>query len=149
MSEINLGGLDDQTRIEEDKVTSITEAKKKRRPFHIWTVGGKEYKLKLKTNAIEKLENKYRKAVFSLVMDDMPPLTIMLTVVYAGLRDWQHGFSFDDMKNIYEKWVDEEDGNQLEFYTKVLLPMVAVSGFFTAKQAEEILTNVENLDDAL
>jgi len=148
MSEMNLGGLDDQTANEE-KVTNFQDAKKNRRPFHIWKVGDTEYKLKLKTDAIETLENKYRQAVFTLVTNDMPPLAVMLTVVYAGLRDWQHGIKFDDMKKIYQKWVDEEGGNLMEFYAKVLMPMMAVSGFFTAKQAEEILSKTEDLDDAL
>lgn len=147
MNEMNLGGLDDQAP--EEKVTSIEVVKQKRRPFHVWTVGDREYRLKLRTSAIEKLENKYRKAVFGLVTEDMPPLTVMLTVVYAGLREWQHGIDYNKMKELYERWVEEDGGNQMEFYAKVLMPMMAVSGFFTAKQAEGILASVENLDDAL
>jgi len=142
-----LGGLDEQTT--EEKVVDFNEAKKNRPLFHVWQVGDKEYKLKLKTSAIETLENKYKQGMFSLVMEDMPPLTIMLTVIFAGLRDWQHGVTFDGVKAIYDAWVDNEGGNQLDLYTKVLMPMLAVSGFFTEKQAGDIMKSIDNMDSGL
>lgn len=148
MSDVTkMGGLDEQTA--EEKVVDINEAKKTRRPFHIWKVGDEEYKLKLKTSAIEMLENKYKQGLFSLIMEDMPPLTIMLTVIFAGLRDWRHGITFDGVKAIYDAWVEKDDGNQLDLYTKVLMPMLAVSGFFTKKQGDDIMAKIEDMDSGL
>lgn len=42
----------------DSKVTTLEEAKKKRKPFHIWEVSGAEHKMKLNTGMIAKLESK-------------------------------------------------------------------------------------------
>ena len=56
-----MGGLDEEVKDqkEETKIVDLDEEKKKRKPFHYWTVGGRDYRLKLKASNIEKLENKY------------------------------------------------------------------------------------------
>ena len=55
-----MGGLDEEVKDqkEETKIVDLDEEKKKRKPFHYWTVGGRDYRLKLKASNIEKLENK-------------------------------------------------------------------------------------------
>ena len=53
-----MGGLDEEVKNQEEtKVVDLNEAKKKRKPFHYWTVGGRDYCLKLKASNIEKLIN--------------------------------------------------------------------------------------------
>ena len=81
---VNLGGLDEEVNQEirdeeqEGKITALVEKKPKRRPFHYWKVGNREYKLKLITGMIEKLENKYRQNILNLVaVDGIPPLSTM------------------------------------------------------------------------
>ena len=58
-----MGGLDEEVKDqkEETKIVDLDEEKKKRKPFHYWTVGGRDYRLKLKASNIEKLENKRQK----------------------------------------------------------------------------------------
>ena len=53
-----MGGLDEEVKDqkEETKIVDLDEEKKKRKPFHYWTVGGRDYRLKLKASNIEKLE---------------------------------------------------------------------------------------------
>ena len=57
-----MGGLDEEVKNQEKetKIVDLDEEKKKRKPFHYWTVGGRDYRLKLKASNIEKLENKYK-----------------------------------------------------------------------------------------
>lgn len=148
-----LGGLDNEVtkdEIDNGNVTQFSEIeKRKRRPFHYWTVGEKEYKLKLTTQMIEKLENKYRSNMLSLVMDSgIPPLSIMLTIVQAAMAPWQHGVGYSDVKKIYSSWVDN-GGDQMTFFSGVIMPTLAVSGFFTEKQAASLLESVESMDDLL
>lgn len=148
-----LGGLDNEVtkdEIDNGNVTQFPDAeKKKRRPFHYWIVGEKEYKLKLTTQMIEKLENKYRSNMLSLVMDSgIPPLSIMLTIVQAAMAPWQHGVGYSDVKKIYSNWVDN-GGDQMTFFSGIIMPTLAVSGFFTEKQAESLLESVESMDDLL
>lgn len=151
----NLGGLDEDAKQEirddepDAKVTSFEQKKAKRRPFHYWKVGDRDYKLKLTTRMIEKLENKYRKNVLNLVAgDDIPPLSVMLTVTQAAMAPWEHGIDYDDTKTPYDRWT-EEGGNQIDFYTGVVMPILAVSGFFTGKQAESMMRSLQDTDELM
>ncbi len=142
-----LEGLDAELGIEEgtaEKVMDIEEAKKKRKPFHVWEVGGIPHKMKLNTAMITVLENKYRKNIMNVVTDNgVPQLSVMLTVAQAAISPWEHGTSYEKVKKMFDTWVEQEDGNQMDFYTDVILPTMAVSGFFTPVQAESILRSLE------
>ena len=124
-----MGGLDEEVKDqkEETKIVDLDEEKKKRKPFHYWTVGGRDYRLKLKASNIEKLENKYKCNVMHLV-DDMPALSVMLTIIQAAMLPWEHGVKYDDILNLFDKYV-EEGGSQIDLYKNVVIPTLAVSGF--------------------
>lgn len=139
----NLGGLDDVAENTEDTVVSLEEKKEKRKPFHYWNVKGRDYRLKLKASTISKLENKYHQNIMNM-LDDIPPLTVMLTIIQAAMEPWEHGMSFTKIQNLYDIWTDEEGGNQSDLYTKVILPTLSVSGFFTAEQAETLTQEIGN-----
>lgn len=142
----NLGGIENTTEErEEEKVVSITEEKNRRKPFHCWTVGGRDYRLKLKASAINRLENKYRKNMMNVLLDDgIPPLSIMLTTIQTAMEPWEHGVSYSDVEKLYDKWEEKEDGNQTELFTDIIIPLMTVSGFFTPKQAQEILESIQS-----
>ena len=126
-----LEGLDEEFQKEEtEKVTSIE-------------VAGVQHKMKLNTGMITKLENKYRTNIMTLVTaNDIPPLGVMLTIAQAAIEPWEHGTTFDKVTKLYDKWL-EEGGNQFDFMAKVIMPTMAVSGFFTEKQTAEILESLE------
>lgn len=142
MSGIN--GLDEELQVTETENIMDSQVKeKKRAAFHFWTVRGKEYKMKLTTSMITKLENKYRRNIVSIVMDDdVPPLGVMLTVAQAALAPWEHKVSYNDVERLYDSYL-EEGGNMVEFFREVIVPTMAVSGFFTDKQVESILQSME------
>lgn len=133
-----MGGLDEEVKDQEEgtKVAELDE-KKKRKPFHYWTIGGRDYCLKLKASNIEKLENKYKCNIMHLV-DDMPALSVMLTIIQAAMLPWEHGIKYEHILNLFDKYV-EEGGSQIDLYKNVVIPTLAVSGFFTQKMATEIL----------
>lgn len=146
----NLGGLDEEV-VQENKNESekATEFKPKRRPFHYWEVGERSFKLKLTTAMIAKLENKYRTNIMNLISEDgIPALSVMLTVIQAAMVPWEHGVSYSDIMKLYDSWT-EAGGNQMKFFTEVLLPTMAVSGFFTEKQAEAMKESMEGADELL
>lgn len=146
MSLENLGGWDEEMQ-ETEKVVSMEEKKKERKPFHFWEVGDRTYKLKLNTSMICKLENKYRCNISTLVIgDDMPPLAVMLTIIHAAMTPWEHGVSYADTQKMYDMW-QENGGNQQALYTKVIIPLMAVSGFFTENQARILMDAVEAEDE--
>lgn len=136
-------GLDEEIRQEEEaKVVSFEETKK-RRPFYFWKVGEREYKAKLTTAMIQKIENKYGKNLISLVTaDDVPPLSIMLTIMQGALSPWEHGLTSIKVNNIYDTWVENDGGSQTELL-KIVMRVLAVSGFFTVEQAENLLKTLD------
>ena len=119
----------------------MNEEKKKRRPFHYWKVGGREYKLKLRATNVERLENKYKCNIMNLV-DDMPALSTMLTIIQAAMLEWEHGIKYERIKQLYDQYTDE-GGNQMSLYRDIVLPTLAVSGFFTEDATAQILEAAE------
>lgn len=142
----NIGGIEStaEEMQQEDEVVRMEEGKKRRKAFHCWTVDGNDYRLKLKASGIGKLENKYKKNMMNVLLDDgTPPLSVMLTVIQVAMEPWKHGVSYTDVQKLYDKWEEEENGNQTDLFTDVIIPLMSVSGFFTPKQAEEILEEIQ------
>ena len=123
--------------------TSVETTEEKRKPFHYWTVGGRDYRLKLKASTIGKLENKYKQNIMNMI-DDMPPLSVMLTIIQAAMEPWEHGMDYSDVQKLYDRWT-EEGGNQMELFSGVIIPTMAVSGFFTEKQAQAIMEELKTV----
>lgn len=144
------GGIDDfenEDRKEERAggdmaVIDFAEEKKKRKPYHVWKVGDREYRLKLTVDMICRVEDKYGKSLISM-LDDAMPLPVMLTVIQAAMKKFEHGIKYDDVKQIYASWV-EDGGSQTELYTKVVIPVLAVSGFFPEKNTAAILEELDS-----
>ena len=138
-------GIDDELGQEEmqedvarEKVVDFSASKKKRKAFHIWEVGGNEYRLKLTASNICILEEKYKRNLLDLVsMGNIPPLNIMLTIFQAAMLPWHHKITYKTVQGIYEKYV-EEGGSQTDLVSKVLMPTLSVSGFFSLEQAESM-----------
>jgi hypothetical protein len=147
---MGLGGIDEEVgkeEMEQDNITNISDRKPKRRPFHYWEVRDTTYKLKLITATIERLENKYRTNLVNLVGNDgIPPLSVMLTITQQAMVTWHHGITYQDVKKLYDSWT-EDGGNQMDFFTKIIMPTMAVSGFFTEKQAESMMESLQEMDE--
>lgn len=149
-----MNGIDEELGLaqpEKDtqKVISIEEAPK-RRPFHYWKVAGEEIRLKLKAGMILRVEDKLGKNIMGILTDadsGVPKLSDMLTVVQAAAAPWEHKLSFSRVQELYDKWVDEEEGDQMKFMSQVFMPTLVVSGFFTAKQGKEVLEAMEEVAD--
>lgn len=134
----NIGGIYEEAENEEEnKIVEIP--KKKSLPFYIWNVGGYDYKLRLKASGVLVLENKYKRNMMDVLTEgNIPPLAVMLTVIQVAMEPWNHGIRYTDVQKIYDKW-EEEGGSQMDLYSEVITPLMAVSGFFTKEMAEEIL----------
>ncbi len=131
-----------------ERVTSFEESSKKvRKQFHYWTVGEEEYRLKLTTQMITKLEDKFRCNLLNIVsIDGMPRLSIMLTIIQAAMTPWRHGTKYKNVENIYDRYL-EAGGSQVKLLADVIMPTMAVSGFFTENQTEELLNKMKSLDE--
>ena len=52
--------------------------------------------------------------------------------------------TYPKIQNLYDKWT-EEGGNQTDLYTKVIVPTLVVSGFFTQEQADVLMEEMKNI----
>lgn len=101
--ELGLSENQNETAQRDGSVVDIEEGRKKtRKQFHYWEVGDEEYRLKLTTQMITKLEDKYRCNLLNIVsIDGMPRLSVMLTIIQAAMSPWHHGTKYKTVESIY------------------------------------------------
>lgn len=104
-------------------------------------MGGRDYRLNLNADMICRLEDKYKGSLFKL-MDDMPPLSVMLTIIQAAMKPWEHGIGYEAVKQLYDAWIGEGN-SQLDLFRAVLIPTMVVSGFFPEETAQKLLAEME------
>ena len=121
----------------------------KRIPYATWTVVDEEYRLKLTTSAITKLEEKYKTNLLNLVMNgNMPPLGVILDITHGAMQKFHHGVKLEDVRNLFDDYCDN-GGSQMAFMTNVLLPIFNCSGFFSKAQADQMETNLQDAQELL
>lgn len=104
--------------------------------YATWTVNETEYKLKLTTSEICRLEEKLGGNLMNILMNGViPSLSAMLTITHGAMQAFNHGVKLDDVKKMFDAYCDE-GGSQVDFMTDVLMPTFQVSGFFSKEQAE-------------
>jgi len=136
---------------EEENVTPIQEPEKPVKPAHlpyvVWTVNGKDYKLKLSTSAIVELESRYKVNLLTLANlneDGIPAVSIMLDIALAAIKKYHNAVTRKEMLRLFDAYVDE-GGDQTSFYTDVFMPIFTVSGFFPKEAGEELRTRMEEI----
>jgi hypothetical protein len=137
---------------EKENVTPIqaepeAPVKPAHRPYAVWNVDGKTYKLKLTTSAIMELESRYKVNLLTLTSmsdDGLPAISIMLDIAFAAVKKYHASITRKDMPKLFDAYI-EEGGSQLSFYTDVFMPIFAVSGFFTKEAAEELQSKMEEI----
>ncbi len=138
-----MSGLDEELGLEINETVEIAEEKPKRKLFHYWEVGDKEYKMKLNASMIAKLEDKYRQNILTLIMgDNLPALGTMLTVAQAAISPWKQKVSYNDVERLYDEYVGD-GGNIDDFMTDIIIPTMAVSGFFTESQERALMEELK------
>lgn len=140
-------GLDDENVKNESSAEVISMEKKKRAPFAYWTVNGQEHKLKLPTAVICQLEDKFKCNLLNL-LDGMPPLAVMLTIIQGAMKTWEHGIKYADVQAMFDAYC-EEGGTQLTLMTDVLMPIYGVSGFFSADQLTAMDQKLEEVKEVM
>lgn len=78
--------------------------------FHIFTIGDKEYKLKLSTQYTILLEKKLGcnpLMIFGINGDRIPTITEMVAILWASLQQLNHGISEADTYKLFDTWLEE------------------------------------------
>ena len=132
----------------EEKVEKTIDLGKARRQFALWHVGDRDIKLKLKTSTTCELERKYGRNLLSIMGEGdggMPAITVMLDIVYAAAKDWNHGLKKSTITDLYDEWL-AEGGSMIQFYTGVYMDVFLVSGFFSEAQADQMREMKDDLE---
>lgn len=121
-----------------------------RKPFALWSIGEEEYKLKLTTAEIARLEQIYGCSLVNLLTnnDSMPALTVMLDLVHGGLQKYHHGISREDVNELFDKYVDE-GGSQTDLLSDVVMELYQVSGFFSKAIENQMVKDLEKAQKKL
>ena len=146
-------GMDEELNAEKEKAEEkiVMMPEKKSKPFAYWNVGEREYRLKLTTEQICKLEEKYRCNLLTLLLQNsggMPALGIMLTVIQSAMLPWEHGIKYKDVQSAFDKYV-EDGGTQLTLFSDVIMQILMVSGFFTENQQEDLTEKMEDVKELM
>lgn len=130
-------------------ISLASPPKQKRKPFVVWSVKQTDYKLKLTASAICKLEQKYKRNLLLLLMEEgIPPIAVMLTVIQAAMLQYHHGMTYLAVQNAFDQYV-EEGGDQNRLMVDVLMPLMGVSGFFTQAQMNMLSEEMKDMDSTL
>ena len=103
--------------------------------YTTWKVTNeKELKLRLTSHQAATVEEKIGMNLLKVFMPEageefaLPPLKVMLLLVHGALQQYEHGYSFEDVYDLYDEYADN-GGDQTTFMTEVLMPLFEVSGF--------------------
>lgn len=147
-----MGALSEGLDILEEEKEPVKKQEKKQ-PFALWKVGDTEYKLKLTTQEIIRLESMFNANLLSVISsntenNEMPPLKVMLLITHGAIKKYNHGIKEKDVIELFDKY-EEEGGSQLSFMTDVFLPIFQVSGFFSQAQADTMNENIEEAKEQM
>lgn len=123
---------------------------KKRLPYAKWEVNGVEYKLKLDTSTITKLEEQFKTNLLNIIMTDnsIPALKNMLTITHGAMLKYHHGIKYKDVEALYDKYT-EEGGSQTSFMMNVFIPIYQASGFFSSSADETMNEKLAEVKEKL
>lgn len=126
-----------------------TVAEKTRRPYVPWSVRGQEYRLKLTTGVIRKLEQGFGKSLLSAVMDEgLPSVDVLSTMLQAALQKFHHGIKSITVDELLDAYF-EAGGNQMELLQDVIYPLMHDAGFFTEAQMALLTKELGEVDTDL
>ena len=147
-----MGALSEGLNILEEEKEPVKKQEKKQ-PFALWKVGDTEYKLKLTTQEIIRLESLFNANLLSVISsntenNEMPPLKVMLLITHGAIKKYNHGIKEKDVIELFDKY-EVEGGSLLSFMTDVFLPIFQVSGFFSQAQADTMNENIEEAKEQM
>lgn len=90
--------------------------------------GNKEYKLRLNTRNIIGLEKQLGCNPIGIFGDgdEVPTVTVMVTILHAALQQLNHGITVNDAYDIFDTWI--EDGHSTVDFVKIILDIYKASG---------------------
>lgn len=128
----------------EEKVEEI-----KPRPFLLWRVGEKEYKLKLTTSVEASLESQLKTPLMSAVLDDgIPAQGTIISIIQGAMQKYHHGIKSYMVAEIVDEYINEGH-NKMDLMKSVIYPLMYDAGFFTKGMLDSLMKAMDELDTTL
>lgn len=106
--------------------------------YTTFTVGEKDYKLRLNTRNTITLEKQLGCNPLAIFGDGdtIPTVTTMVQVLYASMLQLNHGITLNDAYDLFDAWLDE--GHLITDFLNVIIDIYKVSGLIQKdREAEE------------
>ena len=93
-----------------------------------FTVGNKEYKLRLNTRNTVMLEKQLGCNPLNIFGDGetIPTITVMVAILHASLQQYNHGITLNDAYDIFDEYL--ADGHATTDFIPVILDIYKASG---------------------
>jgi len=119
-------------------------------PYATWVVKEEEYKLKLDTAGIIKLEESFKSNLISVLdtASGIPPLAVMLKITHQAMLKYNHGIKLKEVYDLFDDYVDE-GGSQTSFFTDTLMSIFQSGGFFSKNITEEMSGQLEKAKEMI
>lgn len=141
MDEIKTG-FDEEAKTEKAEVV-------KPRPYLVWKVNDKEYKLKLTTSVITKLEEQFDTTLTNAVLDDgIPSMRTVVSILQGAMIKFQHGVKSSEVADLVDEYI-ESGKTLMDLLGDVIYPLMQDAGFFTSAMMAEIKKELKNIDTNL
>lgn len=95
-----------------------------------FTVGNKDYKLRLNTRNMIMLEKQLGANPLTIFGngDTIPTVSQMVSILYCSLLQYNHGISLNDTYDIFDNYLEE--GHSATDFIQVIIEIYRVSGLF-------------------
>lgn len=98
-----------------------------RKPYALMMVNGEEYKLKITAAASMDAEKRLGKGLLE-AGGDLRSITTQVTILWAALQAYHHGMSLSAATDLFDEYMDSEDGCT-ENFINLMNEVMEVSGF--------------------
>lgn len=106
-------------------------------------IGENEYKLRLSTGEVVRIEKVIGGSIFDIFDGDgIPTMGNLMLLFHASLQKFQHKVNLETAYEIYDTYVDVEEGC-MEDLLEILMEVLEVSGFFKRNQIEKAKAETE------
>jgi len=105
--------------------------------YTIFTVGEKEYKLRLNTRNTIELEKKLGGNPLTIFGDGetIPKVTDMIYILHASLQAYNHNITMDKAYDIFDNWI--ADGHTAIEFLPIITEIYQASGIIGSGDVEE------------
>ena len=119
------------------------------RPFVVWTVDGQDFRLKLTTAWIQKLEQQFKKPLMQAVTDDgIPATSVIVPILQAALQKYNHGIKSNTVNDMLVRYI-EGGKNIYDLLNEAIYPLMFDAGFFTKTMLDTMTAELQTMDQLI